>query len=271
MSENKDPLPRRRVTAREVTEWRRQVADEGSSVSEVAKRSGFQARTVRLALNRDDARQDLRSIQRERLRTAIFAHDAELLAEASRLRQKLGWPPAVSLVPGEEKSLAHKTHRALLMHMRRSAVPGEVKQWEELVRRYTRVVKTLEESLHAAVASGQALDSVGGVMRLMSIADTLAKGSPLISLGYSIKGGDLCNGATHIRSGVDSLDGSAARRAVSELERITTDLQDWDEFAELRSLHQQWEVLERKLAGAMDDIALRHLPRGRCSWCPGEP
>jgi len=259
---------RRRTTPQQVTEWRRLVDEEGWTIKAVAEKFQVQARTIRLALDRDTARSDFRVAQRERLRGAIEAHDRDLLREADRLRRAATWHP-YSLVP--QDSLDRKRQQALVAHLKRLNLQGSLNRWERLVRRYHRAVADLEEKIREEVKASAALSTEGGVSRLMSDANTIVRGGQPMSFGYRVEGRMLRYGATDILDDVDSTDEPRAKRACAESERLAKELAGWEELSGLRSMYLEWEDLHKKLVGAMEDITLRQLVPGRCNWCPGEP
>lgn len=259
--------PARRTSPQQVAEWRRLIEDEGWTIKAVAEQAHVQARTIRLALDRDDARSDFRVARRERLRAAMEAHDRDLLAEADRLRRAVTWHP-YSLVPQE--SLARKRHQALIAHLKRLSLQSSLNRWENLVGRYQRARPAFEEKLRDAVKTNGALEVLGGVSKLMSVADTLVEGGRPVTFVYHLDGRALREGNTEILHDVDSLDVPRVKRACAELERMAKELGGWGEIAELRSIYRDWEGLHEKVVGAMEDITLRQLVPGRCNWCPVE-
>lgn len=259
---------RKKTTPQQVIEWRRLVEEEGWTVKAVADKAHVQARTIRLALDRDAARSDYRMAQQERLRGAIEAHDRDLLDEADRLRRAVTWHP-YSLVP--EESLARKRYQALIAHLKRLNLQSSLNRWEQLVLRYHRAVPDLEEKLREVVKVSDALSVVGGVSRLMTDANTLVQGGRPVSFEYHLDGRTLRDGATGILDEVESMDDPRAKRACAEIERLEEELRGFEELRELRAIYLDWERLHEKLVGAMEDITLRQLLPGRCNWCPGEP
>lgn len=124
---------------------------------------------------------------------------------------------------------------------------------------------------HAVQQSAATLTGGGARLQLLDVAAEVGRGEAVPRMTYSVTGGVLSAGPNKILSAVSSLDDARARIARHTLESLVKDVSQGDDVQALRKLHRRWEAARRNLVDALEDIALRRLPAGRCRWCPGTP
>ncbi len=259
-----EPRLRHRTSRLEAEAWRRAVDEAARAPRDVAAEAGVQLRAVEDAIERARALHDLRGAQQQRLATAIEDHQRDVLREADRLRQMATWPPK-PLVPVD--SLGRKRQTALLSHEK--GLRSSIRAWTDIVADYANLMATITAAIDQEL-EGRNWSLTGGARKhLLDVVDRLGRGDRLRKRSYSIDAGVLSCGGDHILTEVSSLEDPRAIAAGRQLDRLVKDVTQWEDVASLHKLHRRCEVVRGNLVDALEDIALRRLPAGRCKWCPG--
>jgi len=261
-------------------EWLRRNEENGESPPQIAKRDGYDVRTVRKQIELAKQEREAREARSLVLRNALERHYEDLLNYAERLNSRISGVGNVSVLPDDDLIEA-----ALRQHLPRSPIWGYVSKWQNLQQATFEQQKKLETVIKETVSSNPKIVALtkaglGGVID--GVVAVLAKESEQWSHGnteYSLKdsvvmepaGEELVNprlGAYHM--GI--MDKEPAERNMEivvevfgELEPV---LKESEEYSDLEKTITEIGRLGRKLREELAVIRLRRIVPGRCRYCP---
>ena len=257
-------------------DWLRRHEEESESPPEIAKKDGYDVRTVRKQLEIERQERERREARSIVLRQAMEMHYADLCTFAQKLDSYItGDTGSLSMVKSEPM------WSALREHVPRSPLWMNLGRWEtawEEVRRadseLTRQLETLVRSrapLKFRVRRGELGLSTGIVDMLSAHFKFTAQGESGLDKRTDFKLDVADQGTTLIDYGPYTI-GKVPNERVGEVKKLVLDLMseviNREEHDGMSRLLARLERVKRELHDELLVIILRRIVPGRCRYCP---
>ena len=265
--------------------WAEQLESGAQTEAQIAKKDGFDVRTVRAQVARAQEELAAERARAAALQSAMTEHYGDLCALANGVAGSLALPPArilpagivlplrvkrPSTVGGLSSTLlsshphADRLIVALAQHLPRSSLWADIRKWGRIVDVFKGNRDRLSSRLEDALARA-GLDDVSGRDAALRHLESLAAGGggilPLTS--WRVEGGVVWAGVLGI-----------ARADLPEHVReaflkLLDDAAAWPETRARIDLYRKARELLDRLRDELETIALRRVVPGSCRYCPG--
>ncbi len=252
-------------------EWLRRH-DAGENLAEIAKKDGFDIRTVRRQVESAETERELTEARRSVLREALKEHFNDFVILAKSMHDQVEKGEVLNLDDKQQQLLDGLRH-----HLPRSPIFAYRKKWDAAVGEELVAKDALKKRLRTV--QGTATDLAGVAERLATqMASELltpqkqGRSGPRRSSAVSgLMFQPAAPGTLDVVRGSRSMGEILAaseeklRALVSAMER---DIKGWEEFKRLGKLLAADERLKKKLQVELRTLQLKSVVPGRCPYCP---
>ena len=258
-------------------DWLRRSEVEGESPPNIAKRDGYDVRTVRKHIELARQERESREARSMVLRRAMEQHYADLIAVVGRVDSQVANAAGI-LIGGQDGRI----WKALREHLPRSALWKLLGRWEQLRHqgsqlhhevslRMQQEIETSGKHKFAATAGTFGLHRDGltklVTYRLTQVAE--APGEP--PEPDTIKVEDVDNDSVRIVCAAiqcATVPRKEENQAKAFLHHLQVDINSWPEADEMRRVHSDLSKVTGALQEELATILLRRVVPGRCKYCP---
>jgi len=270
-------LPRRRPAVEPALrkEWYRRNQDLGESAVDIARKDGYDVRTVKKQLELQREEVERKAIRASFLRDALEKHHQDLCTAAEKLGKAISSDASVS---GFKDELLYQ---ALQQHTPRWNLWKNIKKWEELLEEKKGVKEELgksivsfiekEPSIGFADNTKEGWDKAGIIDALVYYIDNLSKGylEPFGKEALEIKNKDIkLNDVYLSRYHIACV----SKGKIKEVSGIVTELMDkvanWALYQRLGELNDKLAHIKKEIQSDLSTILLRRVLPGSCRYCP---
>ena len=257
-------------------EWFIRYEQEGESPPQIAKKDGFDVRTVRKGIEFERQERERREAKAMVLRQALEHHYEDLCDVAKRLDD---------LVAREERQLSTMRNEplwaALTEHLPRSPLWKLLVKWEDLCQEVEQLGLRLRDRFGNEIGDRSPVEfsedpkqvglSKSAALMAASIGKAIARGkrSPeefvkfvRTSVGEGIS--DVESGGHHIGRIPDE----KIESVQNLLSAIIMEAMDWEEYSNLAKSLRNLDRVKQNLEDELNIIILRRVVPGRCRYCP---
>ncbi len=260
--------------------WLRRNEEDGESPPEIARRDGYDVRTVRKQIELAKQEREAREARSIVLRTALERHYDDLRKFAEKLNSEIS---GVSNVPSSLDD--DFMEAALRQHVPRSPIWGYMSKRQNMLQRADEEQQKLGMVIEESVKADPRLTPLinagldGIVSGIVTVLVAEAKQWSHGNIGHSLKdslvmepaGEGLVNprfGFSHM--GIMGVEHSESYVKILHdvLEDMESRLRDWEDYRDLEKTIAEIGRLDRKLREELAVIRLRRIVPGRCKYCP---
>jgi len=257
-------------------EWFIRYEQEGESPPQIAKKDGFDVRTVRKVIGFERQERERREAKSMVLRQALERHYEDLCDVAKRIDD---------LVTHEEGQLSTMKNEplwaALAEHLPRSPLWRLLVKWENLCQEVEQLGLWLKDHVRSEIEDRSAVEfsedlkqvglSNGVALMAAAIGKAIARGkrSPeelvkfvRTSVGEGIS--DVESGGHHI----GRLPDEKIESVQNLLSAIIVESTTWEEYSSLAKSLKELDRIKQYLKDEFNIIMLRRVVPGRCRYCP---
>ena len=257
-------------------DWLRRYEEEDQSPPEIAKKDGYDVRTVRKQIEIERQERERREARSIVLRQALEKHYADLCTFAQKLDSHIiGRKGSLSIIKSEPMWFALKEHTP------RSALWKNLDRWETLweevrwadseLRRQLEPLVRSRAPLKFPVPRGEVGLSMGIVDMLSAHFKLTAQGEAGLDKRTDFKLDVADQRTTLIDYGPYTI-GNVPNKRVTEVKKLVLDLMGEvntrEEHGEMSRLLARLERVKRDLHDELLVIILRRVVPGRCRYCP---
>lgn len=248
--------PTRKPAVREETRrnWFERHEQNGESFIEIAKKDGYDVRTVRKQISLERQAQEGKEAKTLVLRDALEKHYADLIAFAKKLELQLG--SERSMLPSLKQD---RLWEALRQHLRRSVIWKKFERWEQIRNEIAQLDMDLEKRLRQQIES------------------QLRASSPSVEPGFNerlfivlIK--HIREAAWGIRE-LQSLDLNKIPESIDPIvvgliKSIFGEVVKWEPYNNLGRFSSELRRVQRTLSDELAVIIMKRVVPGKCRYCP---
>lgn len=257
-------------------DWLRRNESESQSPPEIAKKDGYDVRTVRKQIEIERQERERREARSIVLRQALENHYADLVIFAQKID---------SHISGESDSLMSMKDEpmwsALREHIPRSTLWKDLDRWETLREEIRRADRELRKAFETSVRSRSSLpfpkprEEIGLSMGIVDMLSThfifTARGEAGLDKRTDFKPDTEDQETTLIDYGVYTI-GRVPNELVTETKKLVLDLMSEvttrEEYGEMGRLLTRLKRVKRELHDELLVIILRRVVPGKCRYCP---
>ena len=268
------PVKQLSVTPETRRKWLQRHEENGESPPQIAKKDGYDVRTVRKQL--DLARQDRerRETRLVVLREAVQSHYGDLCRRAAEIESALNRKGA-GTIGTEDRMCA-----ALREHLPRAPLWRNLDRWNGLQETLQQTKSNIKTRLEGEVRSDSGLSNAfsGGKMDVEGIVEVMARqldmgasGSSGLSVKENFKTESTEGGPVNFRYGAwfvgagGAAQASKVKDAIADFEKKISGLSEYQELSETL---RQLDGLRKDILEELATITLRRVVPGRCRYCP---
>jgi hypothetical protein len=257
-------------------DWLRRHEEEGQSPPEIARKDGYDVRTVRKQLEIERQERERREARSIVLRQAVEMHYADLCTFAQKLDSHIAGETGSLLILKSEPMWS-----ALKEHLPRSPLWRNLERWETALEEVRRADSELKRQLEPLVR-GRAplkfpvrhgeLGLTAGIVDMLSAhLKFTAQGEAGLDKRTDFKLDVADQGTTSIEYGVYTI-GKVPNERVAETKKLVLDLMSEvttrKEHGEMSRLLTRLKQVKREMHDELLIIILRRIVPGRCRYCP---
>jgi len=268
------PTKQLSVTPEMRRKWLQRHEENGESAPQIAKKDGYDVRTVRKQL--DLARQDRerRETRLVVLRDAMQSHYSDLCRRVAEIESALDRKS-----PGNI-GMEDRMGAALREHLRRAPLWKNLDRWNSLQETLQQIKSNIDTRLEEEVRSDSGLKNafsggkmdVDGLVKVMAHQlDTGASGSPGLNVEDYFRTESTEGGPANFRYGAwfvgtgEAVQASRVKDALADFEKKIFALREYQELSETQ---QRLDGLKEDILEELATITLRRVVPGRCRYCP---
>lgn len=269
------PLKKSGIDNETRKKWLRQREEDGDTYVAIAKRYGYDPRTVRTHVElaqRDRERHETRQVI---LRDAMQEHFRDLTRMVERID--------LAITNGEPTSplLSDRLYRALEQHLSRASLWKYLGKWDTLCHQIETARADLRKKLHTDLVKNKNLKEAFGngeplfdeiVEFFSKQADTLSKAGKELEIASILKTETGENESmTRIRLGpygIGSTPKANLEKIKNSLLTIQKSIYHFQSFLNMREIYESREELVPEIREELATILLRRVLPGRCKYCP---
>jgi len=256
--------------------WLKRYEEYGESPVQIAKKDGYDARTIRKQIRQMQRERELKEGWLMVLHNAIENHHHDLCDFVKQLDSQIAGEAPIS---DEPRSSA--MWLALRQHLPRLALWKRIDKWDNLLEKIGRLRRDIKARLERdlkADARLRAISASGNNGVLPCMIESLvfqmeqwARGATSLNIedNFCIKSkrGDLVS----IEYGAFNM-GKAKKQQATKLRDILVSweikVNTWEEYHEMRRLLQDLKRVQQKLRDDLTTITIRRVVPGQCKYCP---
>jgi len=257
-------------------DWLKRYEEYGEPPVEIARKDGYDARTVRKQIQHAQQEREVREGRLMALKDAIESHHRDLCEFATQLNSRVAEEAPVS-----DETRNDAMWLALRQHLPRLAMWKSIDKWDSMLEKIVRLGRDIKARLERDLEADARLREIaasGGSGVLPGMVKALTyqteqwprgKDSLRIKGDFVIKPdkGTL----VAINYGPSSM-GKVSRRQAKEvmdiLARWEITVNTWPEYDDMKELVQEMKRIQQKLQDGLTTIAMRRIVPGQCKYCP---
>lgn len=265
------------VRPEQLTDWLRRSEMEGESSPNIAKRDGYDVRTVRKHLDLARQERETREARSTVLRRALEQHYADLIAVVGRVDAQVSNPAGIPIVGQDER-----LWKALREHIPRAALWKLLGRWERLqqqrIQIHGDVVLAIEQEIEgtgnykfAAIGDTFGLNRDGIAKLVTHRLTQVAKAPGEPPEPDIIQSEDVGNDSVRIVCAAiqcATVPREEESQAKAFLRRLQVGIKNRPEAHEARRVHAELSKVTAALREELATILLRRVVPGRCKYCP---
>ena len=257
-------------------EWFIRYEQEGESPPQIAKKDGFDVRTVRKVIEFERQERERREAKAMVLRQALEHHYEDLCDVAKRLDD---------LVAREERQLSTMRNEplwaALSEHLPRSPMWRLLAKWEDLCREVKELGLRLKDRFRSEIGDRSPVEfsedlkqvglSKGTALMAATIGKGIARGTRSPEELVKFVRTSVGEGISDVESGdhhIGRIPDEKIESVQNLLSAIILESTTWGEYSNLAKSLKELDRVKQNLKDEFNIIILRRVVPGRCRYCP---
>ena len=255
-------------------QWLQRHEVDGESAPQIAKKDGFDVRTVRRQIDLARQEREVRETRLTVLRSALEDHYRDICNFAEELDTKVAKEEAISETYASNRMLS-----ALKQHLSRSPLWKYLSRWEHVLERLQDVEKNVGERLTGEIEpkfgnleSNARKSVVSGMARfVISEMESQARGATMLHAKDVFSVDRANDGLVKPHLGgivIDKMPEQDASRLLEVTAEFQTKVVAWEQYQDLKRLYEELKRIKEDLREELAVIMLRRVVPGRCKYCP---
>ena len=257
-------------------EWLIRYEQEGESPPQIAKKDGFDVRTVRKVIEFERQERERREAKSMVLRQALEHHYEDLCDLVKQLDD---------LVAHEEGQLSTLRNEplwaALAEHLPRSPLWKLLVKWEGLCQEVEELGLRLKDRFRSGIGDQSAVEfsedpkqvglSNGAALMAATIGKAIARGKRSPEEFVKFVRTSVGEGISDVESGdqhIGRLPDEKIESVQNFLSAIIVESTTWEEYSSLAKSLKELDRVKQNLKDEFNIIILRRVVPGRCRYCP---
>lgn len=257
-------------------DWLRRYEEYGESPLQIAKKDGYDARTIRKRIQQAQRERELREGRLMMLCSAIESHHRDLCDFVEHLDSQIAGEAPISTEPRSSTMWL-----ALRQHLPRSPLWKSIDKWNKLLEKIDRLRSDIkarlernlkaETRLRAISASGGSGVLPGMVEALVFQMEQLARGETGFNIedNFDIKSDK--DDLAIIKYGSFNM-GKVKKQQATKVRDILISweakVDTWEEYYKMERMLQDLKRVQQKLRDDITTLTLRRVVPGQCKYCP---
>jgi hypothetical protein len=255
-------------------QWLHRHEVDGESVPQIAKKDGFDVRTVRRQIESARQEREVRETRLSVLRNAMELHYKDMCNFAEELDVRVAKEEAIS-----ETYTSNRMLLALKQHLPRSPLWKHLSRWDHALERLRDIKESAGERLAAEIELKFAsFDNdvrksvVSGISQfVVSQMESGVRGATILHAKDIFSTDRASDGQVKPHLGgivMDKMPEQDTARLPEVAAEFQTRVVDWEQYQNLKRLYEELERIKEDLREELAVIILRRVVPGRCKYCP---